>query len=217
MTLRNSIPCRYCGRLLVPGGALASHEKSCADGGTKRRKRSQYREVFLAHNGPGPYACYFECSNPVMFEELVVHHKDHDHTNNSLDNLVPAHRLCHNGHHLRALWADSPEKMLDSESRGHRTPHSEETRRKISEGHKEKGLRPSDEARALAREAWKGSTHSDEAKKKMSEYATNRSEEHREKLRQANLGKKKSPEAREKMRQAALERHRKAREERDAK
>lgn len=168
MKLVNSIPCKYCGELKVPGGALIAHEKACANGGSKRRRRSQYREIFFAHNGAGPYECFF-CSEPVQFQEVIVHHEDHNEINNDLTNLKPCHRLCHNSHHFKDLWATNKEELLSSETRGHRVPHSEETKSQISEGHKQKGHRPSDDAIAKAAELNRGKPRSAEVRAKISE------------------------------------------------
>lgn len=166
--LVNSKACRYCGELKVPGGALVSHEKACSNGGPKKRRRSQYREIFFANNGTGPYTCFF-CNNSVVFEEVIVHHEDHDETNNNLTNLKPCHRLCHNSHHFKDLWATNKEELLASATRGHHAPHTEETRRLISEGHKEKGHRPSDDAIAKAAELNRGVPRSAEVRAKISE------------------------------------------------
>lgn len=152
--LANSKECSHCGEYFVPGGAYASHTQSCASGGKKRRKRTRYRELFFAHNGPGPYICYFGCGEPVTFQEVIVHHTDDDFTNDSITNLAPAHRVCHNGHHFTELWAERREELLGSPTRGNRKPHSEETKRKISETKKARSQAPTQEARdkaALAR------------------------------------------------------------------
>lgn len=167
--LLNSTPCKYCGELKVPGGALVSHEKSCSTGGATKRKRSRYRELFFAHSGAGPYTCFFMCGELVLFEEVIVHHIDGDHTNNEINNLVPCHRLCHNGHHLKELWIDRREDMLAGDARGHRTPHSEETKRLISEKKKSSGQKPSDEAREKAKLTNLGKPRSEETKRKISE------------------------------------------------
>jgi DNA-directed RNA polymerase sigma subunit (sigma70/sigma32) len=50
------------------------------------------------HNGPGPWPC-FECDGPVTYEELLVHHLDHDHDNNDPTNLAASHKPCHITHH----------------------------------------------------------------------------------------------------------------------
>jgi hypothetical protein len=166
--LANSIPCQYCGEHKVPGGALAAHERACANGGPKRRRRTQYRELFFANNGPGPYVCFF-CEEPVSFSQIIVHHVDHDETNNDLTNLKACHRVCHNGYHFKDLWKEKREELLSSDTRGHRVPHTEETRRLLSENHKEKRHRPSDEARAKAAAVNTGKQRSPETRAKISE------------------------------------------------
>jgi len=168
MSLKNSVPCSHCGELKVPGGALVAHEKACSNGGPKRRRRTQYREIFFANNGPGPYKCFF-CKDEVVFAEVIVHHEDHDETNNDLTNLKPCHRLCHNGHHFKNLWKTDRETLLSSDTRGHHTPHTEETKRSLSEKHKENGYRPSEEAIAKAAEVNRGKPRSAEVRAKISE------------------------------------------------
>lgn len=44
-----------------------------------------------------PYVCSF--CNIEMDELEVVHHLDHDVTNNDITNLAAAHNACHNSHH----------------------------------------------------------------------------------------------------------------------
>lgn len=75
----------------------------------RRRGKYIYREVFFAHNGPGPYVC-FDCGQEVTFDEVLVHHKDHDDTNDDPCNLVAAHDGCHTSHHMRG-WNKDPEKV----------------------------------------------------------------------------------------------------------
>lgn len=211
--LVNSLPCPTCGELFVPGGAWASHTRSCAAGGKTRRKRSRYRELFFAHNGPGPYACYFDCGRTVSFEEIIVHHDDGDHTNNDLANLVPCHRLCHNRHHFDELWATRKEELTAARAAAPRLPHTDEAKRKISETHKARGNQPSDEARELARQKNLGGTRKDSTKEKMSEYAKNRTPEHQAKLNASNTGRVVSEESRQRMSESAKARRARGRTE----
>lgn len=62
--------------------------------------------IFAAIYGPGPYECYFSCGRDVdIFDaDMVVHHRDHDRTNNEADNLVPAHSRCHSSYHTSERW-----------------------------------------------------------------------------------------------------------------
>lgn len=151
--LDNSKECPHCNDFFVPGGAYAAHVRSCASGGRTRRKRTRYREIFFAHNGPGPYKCVFDCGNSVSFQEVVVHHIDEDFTNDEASNLSATHRVCHNAHHFSELWASRREEMLASPTRGNRRPHTEETKRKISETKKARKQAPSQSARDLALES----------------------------------------------------------------
>lgn len=65
-----------------------------------------YRWMFAAHWGEyPPWKCGL-CSEQIWSEgqeghSLVRHHIDGDQTNNSKDNLVPAHRSCHNKEHAQ--------------------------------------------------------------------------------------------------------------------
>lgn len=163
----NEAVCKHCGRTVIRGGALVAHEKSCASGGPKKRQRTRYREIFFAYNGVGPYACYF-CGDDVSFDSIVVHHIDENETNNSVENLVATHRVCHNGHHFKTLWKEKRDQMLASPTRGHRTKHSEATKNNLSKTMKEKGHKPSEEARELARLVNTGSHRSEETKLKIS-------------------------------------------------
>lgn len=213
MTLVNSAPCAFCGELKVPGGALFNHEKACSSGGPKRRRRSQYRELFFANSGAGPYDCYFSCGNPVDFSEVVIHHVNEDHLDNRLDNLVPAHRLCHNGYHLGRKWETDHDSMMLARYIGPRTPFTDEVKAQISATKKARGQAPTDEARAAARQVNIGSKRSLETRAQMSDYAKNRTPEHQERLNAANRGRVVSPETREKMSIAAKARRAREKEE----
>ena len=200
--LANSILCDNCGDYFIPGGAYASHRTSCLKGGPKKRRRTRYRELYIALHGIGPYPCYFGCEELVSFDELIVHHIDEDFSNDAAENLTAAHRSCHNGHHFKELWKERRDDMLAS-NRGSRSPRSEETKKAISDSHKAAGHAPSAEARELARQKNTGSHRSQETRDKISEYAKNRTPEHKEKLRQANLGHVVTDESRLKMSESA--------------
>jgi hypothetical protein len=119
--------------------------------------------------GAGPYKCFFDCGTVVEFHELIVHHIDGDHTNNLIENLVPCRRVCHNGHHFKELWTTRKEDLMASPTRGHRVPHSEETKSSLSKNHKLAGYAPTDEAREKARIANTGKKRSEETRRKISE------------------------------------------------
>lgn len=64
-----------------------------------------YRELFLANAAPQPWPCHF-CSKAVPYvttgpDKFTVHHLDGNHSNDDLNNLVPAHGRCHKSHHAR--------------------------------------------------------------------------------------------------------------------
>lgn len=74
--------------------------------------KKQHKDIFYAFNGPGPYICTF-CDGTVLgwWDEpdghdgrqshaLVVHHVDHNHTNNAVENLAASHYGCHTSHHF---------------------------------------------------------------------------------------------------------------------
>lgn len=61
-----------------------------------------YRMAFFTAAGAGPWPCFF-CDEPVG-REVVVHHVDHNRTNNDVSNLVPAHEGCHTSYHVAARW-----------------------------------------------------------------------------------------------------------------
>jgi hypothetical protein len=62
--------------------------------------RHRHREIFFAHNGPGPYKCV-ECKKRIWFKDVTVHHHDGNHDNNKPRNLVPMHFKCHRALHCR--------------------------------------------------------------------------------------------------------------------
>ena len=59
--------------------------------------------------------------------------------------------------------------MLSGDTRGHRVPHTEETKRLISETKKLAGQKPSDAAREKARLKNLGTPRSEETKKRISD------------------------------------------------
>lgn len=168
MTPTNTGACTICGEIIVRGGALKSHEIACAKGGPKRRRRTRYRELFFAHSGFGPYDCWF-CGEDVDFESVIVHHVDEDETNNDIVNLVAAHRLCHSRHHFKGIWEERREELLASPTRGHHTPHTEETKRALSEAAKSRGAAPTAAAIEAARLVNTGKPRSPETRRKISE------------------------------------------------
>lgn len=58
---------------------------------------SSHMRVFIDHNGLGPHRCHF--CDVVMSKIEVVHHLDHDHSNNDPTNLTAAHDACHSSYH----------------------------------------------------------------------------------------------------------------------
>ena len=79
-------------------------------------QRQIHRESFLASNGFGPWPC-FRCGILIHFLEVfVVHHLDHDPTNNAQENLVAGHHACHIGHHasVRGMSTEHARKIGDA-------------------------------------------------------------------------------------------------------
>lgn len=153
-----------------------------------------YRIIFGAKYGAGPWDCYF-CAEEIHPEatgrvRLEVHHLDHDHYNNVPENLVPTHRHCHARYHS-GLRQGTLHPLFGM-------PRSEETRKKIHTALVGKPLPLETRAKmSAARQGSKnpffGKTHDNKARKKM---------------REARLGKprpgtpeswKHSPETREKL------------------
>lgn len=119
-------------------------------GGRLAVQNRTYREIFFAINGIGPYTCVF-CNRSVSFEQVHIHHVDHDRTNNDGSNLQPSHPRCHNRYHKGGTThrAEVKERIRQS-VRAHVSSlspeerkkygstvwvgrkHTEETRRKIS-------------------------------------------------------------------------------------
>jgi len=104
-----------------------------------KRLPQHHRVIFFAHNGPGPYSCFF-CEDEVTIDKVLIHHKDHNHDNDEAANLKAAHRACHTRYHALLDWAAlSPEDRqrksgpwIESRLRAARRPkaddHKEKTR-----------------------------------------------------------------------------------------
>jgi len=72
---------------------------------TRLWKAPVHARIFVRHHGrTGPFRCAF-CRRVVWLLDGtgrgVVHHRDHDHSNDAVENLAPAHRKCHGKHHHR--------------------------------------------------------------------------------------------------------------------
>lgn len=96
------------------------------------RRVREYVAIFWTANGPGPWPCHF-CNHPVTRlgkPDGVVHHLDHDHENQDLDNLAAAHWRCHASHHGRdRSLTPAARSALDRTG----TSPSPETRAKLRE------------------------------------------------------------------------------------
>lgn len=119
----------------------------------KREVEVTNRNTYLAWKiiGPAPWICHF-CHKLIEkrgrgSSECHAHHLDGDKTNDTVENVVPTHGLCHHQHH---------HKMGDySGFTGHK--HSEETKAEMSRTRKGTNHRPIGTYR-----------HSDEVKEKIS-------------------------------------------------
>lgn len=173
------------------------------------RNRGRYERVFADTSGDGPHACYF-CHELVKRDELHIHHVDHNEENDAPENLAAAHGVCHNSHHMSYTWANNPEKI--GTGSGHLgRPHSDETKKTISDKHKATGHAPTMEARSAGGKApW-----TDERRANQSKAQSNRSPEWLEKNAAANRGKKRSEESKQRMRESALRRRARERAERE--
>jgi hypothetical protein len=119
----------------------------------------RYVSLFRKNN-PSPWNCYF-CGEEVI--ALLVHHVDHDHSNNDLGNLVAAHKKCHDQHHQSGRVVTWGHKISAIRKRqwaegvyaNKRPPvehHSEETKDKISKA--KRGVPASEERKAALKRAW---------------------------------------------------------------
>jgi hypothetical protein len=127
--------------------------------------KREYQTIWMAaHSLPQP--CHW-CHHPV--ERLgrrqgdgIIHHRDHDRSNNSLANLVIGHTECHVRHHMLTMKPETKAKI--AAARLGRT-HSPATRAKISVAKKGKPLSAATRAGALAYHT--GSRHTTEHKAKI--------------------------------------------------
>lgn len=60
-----------------------------------------YSRIFVDANGMGPHTCYF-CDGTMARIE-AIHHINHDHSDNSVDNLAAAHTGCHSRYHMSGI------------------------------------------------------------------------------------------------------------------
>lgn len=168
--------CEKCGGTYRSASALTRHTTRCDGVDRTRRKRSRYREIFFATYGFGPYPCD-GCEGDVSFDEVQVHHKDEDETNDAIENLIAMHPACHTRRHMSQYWKGKS--------------HSEEHRRKVSRA--KTGVNPTDETRKKLSES---------ARKRAPASA-----ETREKLSKASKGKVVSADTRARMSEAMVKRH----------
>jgi hypothetical protein len=187
---------------------------------------TKYRAVWLAAYGEGPWLCH-GCGEPVNrlggttnSETGLIHHLDHDHGNNAVENLRVMHHKCHVRHHNseRTISEGSRRRMSDAQKRrrAEETPevrdkfvysfkgrkHSEEAIRKMSE--KQRGKEVSEETREKLAAAARGNTNMK---------GKPRSEETKRKIAEALRGRKHTPEALQNITAANRRRHEKEKKE----
>jgi len=72
------------------------------------RRASRYREFLKLIFAKYDVKCYF-CGEPLTekdipvrrVDNITIHHKNHDRSDNRVENLVFAHRKCHKAYHIR--------------------------------------------------------------------------------------------------------------------
>ena len=104
----------------------------------------------------------------------MIHHVDLDEENDVPENLVPAHRSCHNSHHFKHKWENDRELMMQKRVGMTGKRHSDETKFKISEAKKGRRLGP--EVYAKIAEKNRGQKRSPEAIANLKEGARKRAE-----------------------------------------
>ena len=161
--------CASCGGTYRSASALTRHVGKCDGVDRTRRKRSRYREIFFAEYGFGPYKCA-GCGEDVSFDDVQVHHKDEDETNDVIENLIAMHSECHTRKHMSQYWAgkthtDEHRRKVSEAKTG--TKHSEETKKKLS-GAARNRAPASAETRAKISKANKGKVVSAETRARMS-------------------------------------------------
>ena len=93
-----------------------------------------YRRIFLDTNGAGPWPCY-GCGEPVMSDDLTVHHIDFDHFNHDPKNLTSMHAGCHLSlHHTGRKVSPEVRAKISASHRG--MVNSPQARAKISAANK---------------------------------------------------------------------------------
>jgi len=139
--------------------------------------QAHYTEIFLEHNGNGPWVCFF-CNEEILPDEkprsrcsLAVHHKNHNHDDNRKSNLKPAHWGCHISHHRTGSVSTTEQRMKISASIKKHWETRDRTftlehRANLSEAHKGKVTSP--EVRAKMSAAAVGIPKSPETRANMS-------------------------------------------------
>ena len=133
----------------------------------KTREYGRHSEGWKVWNGYHP-------DDPILPDTgYVIHHKDHDHFNNSPDNLQKMTAFAHISHHSQGRNHSEAARQKMSEAHlGHIT--SEKTRRKLSiaqlgNKHSEETRRKMSASLMGRKPGFVGKKHSDQARQKMSE------------------------------------------------
>lgn len=178
--------------------------------------------MWLAAHGTGPWPCH-GCAELVDYlggdtnpETGIIHHLDHDHDNNVIENLQIMHHKCHVRHHNseRIITEESRQNMSAAQKR-RRAEEAPEVRDKFVYAFQ--GRKHSEESIRKMSEKQQGKTVSEETRKKLAEAArgnTNmkgkpKSEETKRKIAEALRGRKHTPEALQNITAANRRRHEK--------
>lgn len=186
---------------------------------------TKYKAMWLAAHGNGPWPCY-GCGDLVESlggrtapETGLVHHLDHNHDNNVIENLQVMHHKCHVRHHnSERVVTDEARQNMSAAQKKRRASESQETRDKFVYAFK--GRRHSEESIRKMSDAQQGKVISPETREKIAAAVkgnTNmkgkpKSEETKRKIADALRGRKHTPEALQNITAANRRRHEKKKE-----
>lgn len=131
-------------------------------------------KIFVEALGRGPHTCPW-CNEPVMVEggraatSGTIHHLNHDHYDNRLENLAACHFGCHTRHHhkRKTLSAEARAKVSAAQKGVPDGPPPEAVRKKLSAALK--GRPHTAEHNRKVGDAQRGRKLSDEQKQKLSD------------------------------------------------
>lgn len=168
-----------------------------------------YHELFFSrYSLPLPCGECYGIIEEWKAGETVIHHRNGDHSDDTLANLQLLHHACHTKVHARARQPMS--EATKQKLRAKRKFYTVTQLTRLKQSIALKGHPVSDETRRKISEALKGRSHSEATKRKISQTLKGRkpSAETIEKLRLANTGRKNSDEAKQRMSEASKKRKR---------